>query len=326
LPQDVGNVEAQASEAAVVPAQMIAMSPSAMTQGHPPQQQWSTTDAISKPDIVNLVHQLPKHPTNRYASRSLDQITHIAIHHSATSASVTAQRIAHYQVFSEKHQWPGMSYHYFIHPDGVICHTQALELNSNHIFGHDRYTVGVCLAGDFDSVSPTSMQLVACGHLFAWLMQELNIEVQNIMGHKEFSLTNTSCPGIQWDTGRQWRHQLIQQVHIAQNNSAAEPPGKAFDHYLLLQRHHGTWLQDDLERAASNYIARFRPTFGFSLTNAMKARRVTIVGSALESELDEESQLRLAGCQVERIVGRDIEETKMILDRLAESGQRFLEF
>ena len=92
----------------------------------------------------------------------------------------------------------------------------------------------------------------------------------------------------------------------------------------ILQQHHNTGPQDDLEQAASNYIARFRPTFGFSLAIAKKARRVTIIGSSLESESDEASQLRQAGCRVERIVGRDIAETKQILDRLAESGQRFL--
>jgi len=288
-----------------------------------PQQQ-AQTKTIPKPAITNLVNQLPKHSTNRYDTRNLDQITHIAVHHSASPISVTPQRIDHYQVSSETHQWPGIGYHYFIDQDGTISHTQALELVSNHVFGHNDYTVGVCLAGDFDDVIPSPVQLAATGHLLVWLIQELNISLQNVWGHKDFPRTDTSCPGKQWNTEKCWRDSLIQQIRITQG-SDMKPPDKVIDHYLLLRQSSSIWSREDWEQATKKYIARFRPTFGFSLTNAMMARRVTIVSSSLGANPEEETQLRQAGCWVERIAGRDIDETKQILDRLAESGQRFLE-
>ena len=269
-----GGVEAWRGTQTMVEPGLIIASPANAPSGrvpiqHSAQRQQSRSRAIPKPKIVGLVSQLPKHATNRYESRSLKQITHIAIHHSATPISVTAQRIAHYHVSSETHQWPGMGYHYFIDHDGTISQTQALELVSNHVFGHNHYTVGVCLAGNFDSVIPTSMQLAASGHLLAWLMQDLNIPLQNILGHKDFPRTNTSCPGIQWDADRHWKDALMHQIRLVRDSEAV-PPQKAFDHYLFLRQHPSAWSQDDLEQAASNYIARFRPTFGYSLTDAMK--------------------------------------------------------
>ena len=289
---------------------------------HSPQQQQAKT--IPKPAIVNIVNQLLKHPTNRYDARSLDQITHIAIHHSATPASVTPQRIALYQVSNKSHQWPGMGYHYFVDQDGTINHTQALELVSNHISEHNNYTVGICLAGDFDDGIPSPMQLAATGHLLAWLMQELNIAAANIWGHKNFPRTTTSCPGRQWDTENRWRDTLIQQVLTAQGNEV-QPQDKAFEHYLLLRQEPNALSQQEWEQATDKYIARFRPTFGFSLTSAMMAQKVTVVDISLETSPEEETQLLQAGCWVERIAGKDINETKHILDCLAESGQRFLE-
>jgi len=278
----------------------------------------------AKPDIVNLVNQLPKHPTSRYEARSLAQITHIAIHHSAVPASVTPQRIAHHHVFSETQQWPGMGYHYFISANGTIDQTQALELASNHVYGHHHNTVGVCLAGNFDHVIPTPAQLAASGRLIAWLMQELNIPLQNVWGHKAFPRATTSCPGKQWDGGRRWQDLLLQEIRTVLA-PADDPSAKLLDHYLLLWPRPGVGTDQDCEQAAANYIARFRPTFGFSLATAMVAQRVTLVDCAPELNFDAEEQLRQAGCQVERIAGRDIAETQQILDRLAESGQRFLE-
>ena len=285
--------------------------------------QRSKAQVISKPEMVNLVSQLPKHPTNRYEARSLEQITHIAVHHSAAPASITPQRIAHHHVFGETQQWPGMGYHYDIGPDGTINHTQALELASNHVFGHNHDTVGVCLAGNFDHAIPTPAQLAATGHLIAWLMQELDIPLQNVWGHKAFPRATTSCPGKQWDGGQRWRDLLLQEIH-AVLNPGDDPSTKLLDHYLFLQQHTAGGTGQECEQAASNYIARFRPTFGFSLATAMLARRVTLVDCATDSSPEEEKQLRQAGCQVERIAGRDIAETQQILDRLAESGQRFI--
>ena len=74
----------------------------------------------------------------------------------------------------------------------------------------------------------------------------------------------------------------------------------------------------------TRYIARFRPTVGFSVGDASQASRVTIVGGFDDASQKDEEALRVAGCKVERLAGRDYDETKALLDRLAQSGEPFL--
>jgi hypothetical protein len=52
---------------------------------------------------------------------------------------------------------------------------------------------------------------------------------------------------------------------------------------------------------AAEYLARFRPAFGYSLADARHAARVTIIGDGYEPS--DEAMLLEAGCQVERISG-----------------------
>ena len=103
----------------------------------------------------------------------------------------------------------------------------------------------------------------------------------------------------------------------------AGPANKAIEHYVLVlaarQRLGGAGLG-----GAINYIARFKPTAGFSVDDAKAAQYVTIVGGVAGVSQQAEDALRAAGSRVERIAGKDFADTKAILDRLAESGQRFL--
>lgn len=52
---------------------------------------------------------------------------------------------------------------------------------------------------------------------------------------------------------------------------------------------------------AAEYLARFRPAFGYSLADASQAARVTIIGDGYEPS--DEAALLAAGCRVERISG-----------------------
>ena len=141
---------------------------------------------------MDVVDQLPKHETLRYDTRTLDQITHLAIHHSAVRAEVTAEQIATYHVSQD---WPGIGYHYYIEPDGTIYQTNRLETISYNVYDHNHYLVGICIAGTFNDAVPTAAQIEKLGSLVAWLMQKLNIKFENVLGHREFPETATECPG-----------------------------------------------------------------------------------------------------------------------------------
>ncbi|MEZ4832151.1 MAG: peptidoglycan recognition family protein [Caldilineaceae bacterium] len=172
---------------------------------------------IDAPDIVDIVNQLPQHPSLRYDERRRNLITHVAVHHTAVPPHVGPERIAELHVSEDpsrgKRPWPGIGYHYFVRADGRILRTQPLERVAYHTAGHNEYTVGVVFAGSFmNGVVPTPEQLSAGAALIAWLLQDLNIPMQHVWGHREFPDNRTACPGSEWLEGRKWRDLLYAEI------------------------------------------------------------------------------------------------------------------
>jgi len=275
---------------------------------------------VPKPPMHDLVDQLQKHPTKTYATRRLKAITHLCIHHSAVAGTVPVEHVAKYHV--ETQDWPGIGYHYYVKPDGAIYQTQRLETVSYHVNHNNDYSVGICVSGTFTYATPPQIQIDAAAHLCAWLMQELAITEQNILGHKEFPRNDTSCPGETWLKQPVWKNMLLDSVRAVQ--SAAQPGGvRQIGHYILFWQTADSWAQQDWQ-AAEQYVGRFRPTAGFSLDDAKQAQNVTIVGGVAGVPYQAEQALRASGSRVERIAGVDFADTKRILDQMAANGQRFL--
>ncbi len=174
-------------------------------------QQPPAAGGVKQPAIQDLVNQLPVHATARYPTRSLADINQIVIHHTATSPTITPQRIAEYQVRTLNK--PGIGYHFFITADGVIYQTNRLETVSDHAFSRNQGSVGVCFAGNFTGSIPTAAQLKAGGQLCAWLLSQLRLTSDKIVGLGEF--VNTQSPGIQWLKGQRWKDKLLEEVKAA---------------------------------------------------------------------------------------------------------------
>ena len=287
-----------------------------------------TPFVVPKPSMRNTADSLPRHPTLRFERRPLNQITHIAVHHTATLPTIGPERIAELHVAPDasrgKEAWPGIGYHFFIHADGAIEQTNALETVSYHVFQHDTYSVGVVFAGSFmNGKVPTSAQLRAGAHLIAWLMQELKVPLARVWGHRDFADNVTVCPGSEWIGGARWRDLLFQRVEEIRNGVGI----KSLRHYMLFwQRvYPGPLARQDFINAVG-YVARFRPTIGFSADDARHAEYVTIVGGEAGVSLETEQALRAAGCKVERIAGRNEDETGRMLAELVRLGRRFRTF
>ncbi len=291
-------------------------------------QQETRAYIIPQPAWRTLATQLPTHPTLRYERRPISQITHIAIHHTATPSSISPARIAELHVAADasrgKEPWPGIGYHFFIHADGSIDQTNPLETVSYHVHRHNMYSVGVVFAGSFmNGRIPTSAQLRSGAHLTSWLMQELGIPLARVWGHREFPDNTTVCPGSEWTMGNRWRDLLFERIEQIQAGIGI----KSVRHYLLFwQRPYpGPLARQDFVNAI-NYVVRFRPAVGFSVHDARNAEYVTIVGGEAGISAADEETLRNSGCKVERIAGRDEEETSRLLAELAGSGRRFRTF
>ncbi len=276
---------------------------------------------VPKPDIRDITDSLPKHPTKRYPTRTRDQIEYLVIRHTGMDPSKGPDLIA--KVLVERKDMPGIFYHYFIAADGSIYQTQRLETVVPFAPGHDSEGVCIVFAGRFDDTVPTEEQLASGGKLCAWLLQELDLPLEAVKGHKDFVVITS--PGKQWDEGRVWRNALLEQIRQAQAEVSPVPAKKALGHYVLFWQYPDDWAKDDW-LGAINYIGRFRPTCGFSVDDAMQADFVTIIGGPLGVSVEVEQKLRNAGCRVERIAGETSADTAAILDDMARRGQRFLTF
>jgi N-acetyl-anhydromuramyl-L-alanine amidase AmpD len=283
---------------------------------------------VPKPPIRVTVEQLPKHPALRYERRSLNQITHIAVHHTAAPPHMGPARIAELHVAADssrgKDAWPGIGYHFFVHEDGTIEQTNYLETASYHVFRHYGYTVGVVFAGSFmNGKIPSSAQLRAGAHLLAWLMQDLRVPLARVWGHREFPDNMTVCPGSEWTQGNRWRDLLFERIEQIQGGTGLKPTR----HYVLFASRDGAGQggREDMVNALG-YIARYRPTVGFSPDEARGAEYVTIVGGEAGVSRGVEQMLAQAGCKVERIAGRDSAETGLMFAELLRAGRRFQSF
>jgi N-acetyl-anhydromuramyl-L-alanine amidase AmpD len=280
---------------------------------------------IKRPPIQDLTGELHTHATEQYETRPRSAIQTIVIHHSAAPPTVGPQQIAAYHV--NRLGWPGAGYHFMVAEDGIIYQANSVETVSYHAAKVNPRGVGICFLGNFSQEVPPPAQLLAGAHLVAWLMQELNVVLDEVKGHKE--LMSTACPGTQWLLGKNWKqmlHQGILQVQQkGQQDPDPTPAAKSMEHYVLFWSHDSQWAQADWLNA-QEYIGLFRPSVGFSAEHAALAEYVTIIGGPLGVSQEVEERLKGQGCKVDRIAGKNEAETKQILDALIAEGRRFQGF
>lgn len=143
------------------------------------------------PEIWDAVGEqtLPVHPTRRYRTREISQVTTHYVHHSATNGQNTID-YAMYHVNSKG--WPGIGYHQVIEPSGLLVITNYPETVSYHTSGKNTVGIATCLSGNFMTKDPTPEQLKT----LMWVNKTLYQKLPNLIetkGHRDDG--NTSCPG-----------------------------------------------------------------------------------------------------------------------------------
>jgi N-acetyl-anhydromuramyl-L-alanine amidase AmpD len=296
---------------------------------------------VPRPNIVDVVSSLPKHPTLKPYPTRPKPVSVIAIHHTDTPKTLTVQQIAQYHVYGVKRdakgnwlkaQWPGIGYHFVIAANGTIYQCQREQTRSYHVGSPSNdYCLGVSFIGRFMRLGydgkiqraadqiPTPAQLQSGGQLIAWLMQEFNIPIEKVLGHKNVVGGSTACPGEHWETGLKWRSRLQKEIQAATDAAQECEGNQPIEHYLLFWDRGSEWAAVDWSNAQS-YIARFRPTTGFSVIDALQARHVTIVGGPSGVSAADEARLRSACIHVNRLSGATAAATKAMLDALVAQG------
>lgn len=92
--------------------------------------------------------------------------------------------------------WSGIGYHAVIRRSGEVEQGRPLYWEGAHAWGHNRYSLGVCLVGRDDFTGAQWLALE--GLLLAWNAQFPDAEV---VGHCDIDISGKTCPNF---NVRQW--------------------------------------------------------------------------------------------------------------------------
>ncbi|GEM_PF-634363 len=202
---------------------------------------------VQEPRTVDLTSSLPRASDKFYARRRLSDIRYIVILHTATTHDISAKLAAESHI---KRGYPGIIYHYMIHPDGTIDKTNPLEsvADPGHIWSMEG--VVISFVGKFDDTIPTDRQIKAGGQLCAYLLQQLGLDENAIKGLQE--MAEASPPGKQWLAGKKWKGLLLESVNeaIEEAKHAAPQPSPEYSLELEKARQKIKELQSQLQKAA----------------------------------------------------------------------------
>lgn len=120
-------------------------------------------------------------------------IRYLIIHHEAPPVVTNLPRFKivddyHRQRFNMKSElgyWCG--YQYFIEKDGITIQARNDVEEGAHTIGHNKDSIGICLAGNFDIELPTEAQKDALKSLLVAKMKQYNIPLENILPHRYFT-------------------------------------------------------------------------------------------------------------------------------------------
>ena len=151
------------------------------------------------PKIKKFVplHELPIGKINLEFTSDMDvreTTTAIVVHH----AGMTRDEDLDVPTIHDMHLgngWAGIGYHFVVHKDGFIEHGRPIYYAGAHAYQHNKYTVGICMTGNFEIGVPTQEQALATEQLVAALCKRYRIKPsrQTILGHRD--LNDTLCPG-----------------------------------------------------------------------------------------------------------------------------------
>ena len=121
----------------------------------------------------------------------------IVIHHAGFpdgDKDSSAEEI--HKFHQEVNGWAGIGYHYVIRKDGTIEQGRKPLAVGAHSYHHNKNSVGICVAGNFEVAKPNHEQMESLKLLTAWLCQKYKLNPLGagvIVGHR--NLNDTDCPG-----------------------------------------------------------------------------------------------------------------------------------
>lgn len=119
----------------------------------------------------------------------------IVIHHSATDGKRTT-----FEAVDRYHKslgWGKIGYQKFVTRDGKLHEGRFEDEVGAHCRADDMNfkSIGICLAGNFETETPSTEQFTTLKSLLEYLQQKYQIPNERILGHREVKDAKTLCPG-----------------------------------------------------------------------------------------------------------------------------------
>lgn len=87
-----------------------------------------------------------------------------------------------------------VGYHYFILKDGTVQRGREDHMIGAHVAGYNTGSLGICIQGHGDHEEWTDAQWNSTVRLCQKKMEEYNISIDGVFGHRDFTGMKT-CPG-----------------------------------------------------------------------------------------------------------------------------------
>jgi len=103
-------------------------------------------------------------------------------------------------------QWADIGYNFLVAPNGEVFEGRGWGVVGAHAPKYNSKSVGICLIGDYDTVSPPEAQLKAAQELIATGVKQSKIKPSyKLIGHRQ--VRSTQCPGDKlYAIIQQWPH------------------------------------------------------------------------------------------------------------------------
>lgn len=137
----------------------------------------------------------------------IDKPRKIVIHHTH-NPSLTVEST--HKLHIERFKWAGIGYNYFIEKNGDIFQGRGMYVGA-HAKNHNRDSIGIALAGNFDETLPTEKQIESLIDICLEFMIHYDIEPSRVIGHREIEGVEKTCPGLLFDMNK-FRKLLIEKL------------------------------------------------------------------------------------------------------------------
>ena len=123
------------------------------------------------------------------------KIQKLVVHHSASSSATTKK--VDIEKWHKQRGFSQIGYHKVIEASGNIVNDRPETIQGAHAKGANKASLGVCIVGNFETNTPSTVQINALVKILTKWCKTHNLKAANIYGHFNVpgGTTKTSCPG-----------------------------------------------------------------------------------------------------------------------------------